>query len=48
MAMYLSKENVMRYHDVENNSKHTIITVIWVVLTLAVVVALFGTFLTAT
>ncbi len=48
IAVNQSKEDLMRDHNIETSGKHPIITVIWVVLTLAVIIALFGTFLTAT
>ena len=47
IAVNQSKEDVMRDHNIETSGKYPIITVIWVVLTFAVVVALFGTLLTA-
>ena len=38
---------MMINHEVENNSKHPIITVVWILFSLSVIVAAFGSFLTA-
>ena len=41
------KEILMSDYEIKNNSRHIIVTVVWVLLTLAVIVAVLGTFLTA-